>query len=110
MKLSIIKELKRLPSRPNRKAKGALYTEKRRELTTGKNRISNPKHPQYNEVKDRINLKLMCHGTCDSLAKMVNYSVKKIKREHPTDKGYFKECYILTDSGRAKLKRMKRVE
>jgi hypothetical protein len=108
MRHSVIQELKKLPSRPNRKAKGALYTEKRRELTTNKKRISNPKHPDYNETKDRTALKLMCFGTCDTLAKLINYSVKKIKKEHPTDKGYFKECYVLTDSGRTKLKRMKK--
>jgi hypothetical protein len=100
-------QTKDFPSRGNKTATGFMVTEKRREKTTGRVRISNPKHPQYNEEKSRINGKLMVYGTCDSLARLFNYGVKKVKKEHSVDFGYFKEVYILSDSGRSKLKSMR---
>lgn len=79
-----------LPPRPNRTAAGYLYTSVR------------SKHKSKDEK-----LKLFVFGTFDPLAKMYNTSIKKIKKEHPIDKGYFKEVYVLTDTGRNKLKRLK---
>ena len=79
-----------LPPRPNRTAAGYLYTSVR------------CKHKSKDEK-----LKLFVFGTFDTLAKMYNTSIKKIKKEHPIDKGYFKEVYVLTDTGRNKLKRLK---
>ena len=75
--------IKNLPPRPNRTAAGYLYTSKDEKL------------------------KLFVFGTFDPLAKGHNYKIKKIKKEHPIDKGYFKEVYVLTDTGRNKLKRLK---
>jgi len=79
-----------LPPRPNRTAAGYLYTSVR------------CKHKAKDEK-----LKLFVFGTFDTLAKGHNYNIKKIKKEHPIDNGYFKEVYILTDIGRNKLKRLK---
>ena len=83
-------DIKNLPKRPNKNAAGYLYTSVK------------CKH----KTKDK-KLKLFVYGTFDTLAKIHNTSIKKIKKEHPTDKGYFKEVYILTDFGKDKLKRLK---
>ncbi len=100
-------DLNRLPKRPNRNAQGFLYTEVRRFKMTGKQRISNDKHPDYNAEKDRVCLALNVHGTCDTIGRGRWMFVKKAKIEHPENKGYFKEGYILTPAGKAKLLRMK---
>ena len=72
-----------------------------------KERVSNPAHPKYNDQKYKIFLRLAVYGTCDVLAKGINYNIKKITKEHPTDKGYFKEVYILSDAGKRKLNRLR---
>lgn len=82
--------IKNLPPRPNRTAAGYLYTSVR------------SKHKSKDEK-----LKLFVFGTFDTLAKGYNCYIKKIKKEHPIDKGYFKEVYVLTDMGKNKLKRLK---
>ncbi len=50
---------------------------------------------------------LAVNGTTDKLAGGYRFLAKKVKVEHPIDKGYFKEAYILTDMGKARLKRLK---
>ena len=100
-------QAKNLPRRGNKTASGFTFTEERRKKTTGKVRVSNPQHPKYNEEKSRINGRLMVLGTCDSLARMINYNFKRVKKEHSVDFGYFKEVYILSDYGRSKLKSMR---
>jgi RIO-like serine/threonine protein kinase len=50
--------------------------------------------------------KLVVYGTFDILARK-RFITKKIIVPHPTDMGYFKEAYILTDSGRSRLRMMK---
>ena len=82
--------IKKLPPRPNRTAAGYLYTSVR------------SKHKSKDEK-----LKLFVFGTFDPLARGYNCYIKKIKKEHPIDKGYFKEVYVLTDMGKNKLKRLK---
>jgi hypothetical protein len=96
-----------LKNRHNKTAKGFSIHEEQRKLK-GRIRISNPKHPNYNPTKYKTLLKLMVKGTTDVLAGGYTFMVKKIKKEHPIDKGYFKECYILSDFGKMKLKRLKR--
>lgn len=51
---------------------------------------------------------LIVRGTTDHLAGGKWLYIKKIKVEHPIDKGYFKEVYVLTDKGKARLKTLKR--
>ena len=60
-------------------------------------------HPQYNHELG----KLTVWGTTDELAKCVNYMVRKVVKSHPTDMGYFKQMYVLSDFGKTKLKRMR---
>jgi len=88
--------------RPNKNAAGQLYTEVRREKVTGKIRITNPKHPLYNDEKTRKCLQLVCYGNLDSYnrRKGLGCLSVKVKKEHPTDKGYFKEVFILSRAGR----------
>lgn len=57
---------------------------------------------------EKFNLKekLSLFGTLDSLAGN-KHVTKLVKKEHPTDKGYFKEVYVLTFIGKVRLKRKK---
>lgn len=89
--------------RPNKLAQGFTKNEARRERQK-KTRISNPMHPLYNSDLG----KLIVHGTTDELAKGVNFNFKRVTKQHPTDFGYTKQVYVLSDFGKAKLKRMKR--
>ncbi len=94
-------------NRPNKIAKG--FTKHyEREEAKGKIRISNPKHLNYNEEKSIIINKLIVRGTTDELRGYSLFYRKLIKKEHPIDKGYFKEVYVLSDMGKAKLARLKR--
>jgi hypothetical protein len=95
-----------LMNRHNKTSKGFTIHEEKRKLK-GRERISNKKHPNYNPKYETL-LKLMVKGTTDVLSGGYTFMVKKIKKEHPIDKGYFKECYILSDFGKMKLKRLKR--
>lgn len=52
-------------------------------------------------------LKLSVLGSTDVLAVLVNYMFKRVMVEHPTDKGYFKEVYVLSDKGKLRLKSMR---
>ena len=71
-------------------------------------RISNPNHPEYDDVKCRILLMLTVYGTTDVLAKRkLGGSLglaKRSKVEHKTDKGYFKDVIVLSDCGKRLLK------
>ena len=94
-------------NRPNKVAKGFTKFLERRE-SLGRIRISNPKHPNYSPKEPTI-LRLAVKGTMDHLA-ATNYKIKKVRIEHPIDKGYFKEAYILTDIGKQRLKTMRRMK
>lgn len=95
-------------NRPNKTAKGFTKHLERREAM-GRTRISNPKHPNYNP-KEILVTKLIVKGTLDHLAGSKTFYFKKAKIEHPTDKGYFKEGYILNDSGKSRLKTMRNLK
>lgn len=54
---------------------------------------------------------LMVRGTTDILSKRTHLAVslsKKVMKEHPIDKGYFKQVYVLSDAGKRLLKQKKR--
>ncbi len=93
-------------NRPNKNALGfTLHLEARRKK--GKDYISNPKHPAYNDATCRKMGMLGVYGSFDSLAnrKGLSYSLsKKVMKEHPIDKGYFKEVYIISSYGKRLLK------
>jgi len=91
-----------IPKRPNKLAQGMTRNENTR-IGKGKKRISNPQHPDYNRDLSR----LMVLGTTDELGKLINYSFKRITKNHPTDMGYAKQVYILSDFGKLKLQRMR---
>lgn len=95
-------------NRHNKQAKGFTKHQERREKL-GRVRITNPKHPNYNP-KEVIITKLIVKGTLDHLSGSKSFLFKKAKIEHPTDKGYFKEGYILTDWGRARLRTMRQLK
>lgn len=94
-------------NRPNKTAKGFTKHYERREAK-GQIRITNPKHANYNEEKDRIINKLIVKGTTDELRGYSTFFRKLIRKEHLVDKGYFKEVYVLSDMGKLKLARLKR--
>ena len=77
-------------NRPNKLAVGVNKTEYRN-IARGKGRTSNTKHIAYNGEQSRIVLAL----------------AKKVKKEHSTDKGYYREVYILSDYGKTLLKNKK---
>lgn len=85
-------------NRPNRQAKG--FT----------------KHYERREAKGRMtraNLEvgaLIVRGTTDHLVRAKWLYFKKVQVEHPTDKGYFKTVFVLTDTGKKRLKTMKRLK
>lgn len=93
--------------RPNKVSKGfTKHYEKWAQK--GRQRISNNKHPNYNKrgTAQEI-LSLIVRGTTDKLNGLGFVYKKKILKEHPIDKGYFKEVYVLTDAGKRKLKNLK---
>jgi hypothetical protein len=92
-------------NRPNKVAKGFTKHYERNEKL-GKSRIDNPKHPDYKEKSSHIN-SLIVRGTTDVLAGGMLFLIKKIKKEHPIDKGYFKEVFVLSEFGKAKLRNKK---
>lgn len=61
---------------------------------------ANGKKRNYTNKKSETLLKLMVKGTTDETGRFWDYYVKSIQKEHPTDKGYFKKMYVLTDKGR----------
>lgn len=95
--------------RLNKQAKGFTKHYERNEAK-GRVTISNPKHPQYDAIKAPLINTLIVRGTLDHLSGNKMFLIKKVKVEHPTDKGYFKEVYILTDSGKRLLKSRKRLK
>ena len=99
--------------RQNKTAKGFTAHYERREKL-GRVRISNPKHPLYKEEKEKIILALIVRGTLDSFAKRGGVGsilglAKKVKKEHPIDKGYFKEVYVISDCGKRRLRELKNI-
>ncbi len=87
--------------RPNKNAAGFTYTDRRR----AKQRamfFGGEKEERYNHLN-----KLHIYGTGDELTRNI-YNTSKVKREHPTEFGYFKEFYILNETGKRKLRELKR--
>ena len=80
-----------IESRPNKVAKG---------FTKNAERM---KRQGRKHITDNTLLRLTVRGTTDELAGC-NFLFKKTMKEHPIDKGYFKEVFILTDAGKRKLK------
>ena len=70
--------------------------------------------PINSKNRDRkIILTLVVRGTTDILGKrsgIVCRIAKKVKVEHKTDKGYFKEVLKLSEYGKKKLAKLKREE
>lgn len=92
-----------VPNRPNKVAKGFTKHYEGWE-SLGRVRISNDKHPDYNKRgTSREILNLIVNGTTDTLRCLGIALKKKVKIEHPLDKGYFKEVYILTEAGKRRL-------
>ena len=91
-------------NRHNKQAKGFTKHYERRERMGRK--LVLKKSPT--EAESTIT-KLIVRGTLDHLAR-TNFFFKKVMVEHPIDKGYFKEVYILTDSGKARLRTMKKLK
>jgi hypothetical protein len=80
-------------NRPNKNATGFMK-EYERQKKRGRQEISNPSHPDYNQKHRDIN-KLRVFGTLDVLAKTNLGRISRVMKPHPTDKGYFKEVYVL---------------
>ena len=94
-------------NRPNKVA-GGFTKQSERWDTQGRVRISNPQHPEFNKRGTyREVLSLTVRGTTDVLTSMHHHLFKKVKKEHPIDKGYFKEVLVLSDWGRTKLRTKK---
>lgn len=89
-----------IPKRGNKQAQGFTNHYERRKAKGEVTIIAHPKHPNYNEEKERILLGLLVRGTLDVLGAGKWMLTKRIKIEHPTDKGYFKEVVVLTDNGK----------
>lgn len=86
--------ISRLEFRPNKVAYG--FTKNNdRNVKAGKVRITNPKHPDYNEDKARTINRLIVYGTNDLLASSRLFKFVKVQKPHPTDSGYFKDVYVL---------------
>lgn len=92
-------------NRHTKNSLGLSAHEARREKL-GKRRISNPAHPEYNSHYG----KLAVYGTGDLLHRHLAFYAVKKKIAHPTDIGYFKEAYILTDWGKSYLKRLRKTK
>ena len=94
-----------LKGRPNKQAKG--FTKHYYQMKEkGRRFIENPVHPNFNHILNT----LIVRGTLDHLAKGKTFYFKKIKIQHPTDMGFYKEAYVLTDSGKRRLQTMKRLK
>lgn len=84
-----------IEQRPNKTAKG---------FTKNAERMKS----QGRNIKDTDILRLTVRGTTDELNGMLFY-FKRVNKEHPTDKGYFKQVFVLSDTGKAKLRNKKRL-
>lgn len=88
--------------------RGNIFIYRSDKKTTGYSKVkADCKKKYYLNTSQQPIEKLCVLGTFDHLAKMINPYFKKIKKEHPTDKGYFKECYVLTERGKHRLKTCK---
>ena len=85
-------------NRPNKQAKGFTKHYERRKAM-GRNQLP----------KEDVNT-LIVRGTLDELGRGRWMITKKIKIEHPVDKGYFKEVYVLHEKyGKTLLNHKKRM-
>lgn len=96
-------------NRPNKTALGFYFTDERRKKSTNKQRVTF--HCDLNNEEKMFKNRLNLYGTGDLLSRTegIYPFKKKIKVEHPTDKGYFKEVYIITDAGKKRLATVKRM-
>lgn len=90
--------------RPNKTANGFTKHYERREKLGRKRPIITLYSKQ--EKADNIT-RLIVRGTLDLLAARIGIlSIsRRIKKEHPIDKGYFKEIYIISEYGKRLYKR-----
>ena len=91
--------ISRVKYRPNKIAKGFTKHYERR-------------NKKINIKKERLLLSLILYGTCDELANRaggVLHISKRIKKEHPIDKGYFRDVIVLSDYGKKLLKKIKQI-
>lgn len=93
------------PNRPNKIAAGITKNELRRKKFGKPERNSLVGYAGYTPHNADI-LRLSVKGTLDELTGNTYY-MKRVKVLHPTDYGYSKEVFVLNDSGRSKLKRMR---
>ena len=91
-----------LKHRPNRIAKGFTKQEENRKAK-GKTRIGNPVHPNFNHIVNT----LVVRGTLDELGAGYWMFKKRVIINHPTDAGFKKEVFVLSELGKNKLKRLK---
>lgn len=100
---STITKISNVKNRPNKTAKGMTYTWER-QCKTKANKTKANKILSF-EVNT-----LIVRGTLDILAKRTGGVLsisKKISIEHPIDKGYFKQVYVLSDVGKRLLREAK---
>lgn len=93
-------------NRPNKIAKGFTKHLEARQAKGRQRKVDKPWIPLADQ-KQYIIGNLSIYGTCDTLAKrkgIVLRIAKVVKKEHPIDKGYFKEVYVLTEYGKKLLK------
>lgn len=74
-----------------------------------KTMASQKKAPMFTDKSEK-QLKLCLYGNFDALNNSGLFAkiAKKVMKEHPTDKGYFKEVFVLSDSGKRRLRDIKR--
>ena len=90
-----------IPIRPNKLAQGLTAHNERNKKRGGKTFLNLNSNPDL--------LTLSVRGTLDVFARRQspNALSKRVYKEHPIDKGYFKEVFILSNYGKHLLK-MKR--
>ena len=95
-------------NRHNKNAIGFSFTDERRKELTGKIRVRTvvDMDDEHKMFLNRLNL----FGTGDMLTKrLVSFYTKKVRIESKIDTGFYKEVYILTDSGKKRLKTLRRM-
>lgn len=100
---------KNIRGRHNKIAIGFTYTDERRKKSTGKSRIST--YADMNNERKMFLNRMSLYGTGDLLSRRetLHPYMKKVRREHPTDTGYFKEVYIITEVGKKRLATVKKM-
>lgn len=90
--------------RPNKLANGFCLNDDRHRKN-GKQRISNHNHPDFNKRGNYHDvLALNVRGTTDVLGRANWLQIKKVMKPHPTDRGYFKEVYVLSEAGKRRYR------